>query len=343
MTIASANPVAPTVTVIIPSYNYAHFIGTAIQSVQQQTYQDWECIVVDDGSTDNSRELVAAFVAADERIKYVYQANRGLAGARNTGLTLARGRFLQFLDSDDLIEPEKLASQVKFLEQHPDVDIVYGNTRYFRTDHPAERLYSSWGEEKPWMPEISEGANALKALVQRVIVVHAPLLRSSVIGDVGQFNESMKACEDWHFWIRCAALGKRFQYLEAEHTLALIRWHAESMSQQDRFMTTHIVSMRKDVNRFIDSHEIRLLNRRLAADFLGYAGVREIESGHSARGMKQMLRAAVMSGLIRERLKWVVCALAAPLASKRDLSRIVALPLRSFVSDLLTRPFHRAH
>jgi glycosyltransferase involved in cell wall biosynthesis len=343
MTIASANPPAPTVTVIIPTYNYAHFIGAAIQSVQQQTFRDWECIVVDDGSTDNTREVVASLVAADERIKYVYQANKGLAGARNTGLSLARGRLLQFLDSDDLIETEKLAKQVEFLDQHPDVDIVYGNTRYFRTDHPDERLYSSWGEEKLWMPEISAEADALKALVQRVIVVHAPLLRSSVIGDVKLFDESMRACEDWHFWIRCAAFGKRFRYLAAEHTLALIRWHAESMSQQDRFMTTHIVSMRKNVNRFINSPEIRLLNRRLAADYLGYAGVREIESGHSARGMKQMLRAAVMSGSIRERLKWVICALAAPLASKRDLSRIVALPLRSFLSHLLTRPFHRAH
>jgi glycosyltransferase involved in cell wall biosynthesis len=338
----SERPSVPVVTVIIPTYNYAHFLGQAIESVQAQTFQDWECIVVDDGSVDNTSEVVARHAQADKRIRYVHQANRGLAAARNTGLELATGEFIQFLDSDDLIETKKIEKQLQFLEQHPEIDIVYGNTRYFRTAHPDERLYSAWGEEKSWMPEIAEGADALKALVQRVIVVHAPLLRRSVVAEVGLFDESMKACEDWHFWIRCAAFGKRFRYLEAADTLALIRWHAQSMSQQDRFMTTHIVSMRKNVNRFIQNKEIRVLNRRLTADYLGYAGVREIESGHSARGMRQMLNASMMSPTIREKAKWFFCAFAGPIAPKHDVGRIVGLPLRSFISDLLRRPFHRA-
>ncbi|HVS80696.1 MAG TPA: glycosyltransferase [Pyrinomonadaceae bacterium] len=340
--IRSESSSEPTVTVIIPTYNYAHFIGEAIRSVQAQTYQDWECIVVDDGSSDDTREVVAGYATSDERIRYVHQPNRGLAAARNTGLGLAKGKLIQFLDSDDLIEKEKIEKQVQFLEQHADVDIVYGNTRYFRTEHPEERLYSSWSEDKPWMPEITEGVDALKALVQRVIVVHAPLLRRSVVDDVGLFDESMKACEDWHFWIRCAALGKRFRYLEESGTLALIRWHAQSMSQHDRFMTMNIVGMRKKVNRLIQSKEIRVLNRRLAAEYLGHAGVREIESGHRARGVRRMLGAATMSATMREKLKWLVCALAGPVASKHYVGRIAGIPLRRLISDLLRRPFRRA-
>jgi len=329
------------ITVIIPTYNYAHFLEQAIQSVIDQTYQDWECIAVDDGSTDETRGLVARYVNSDERISYVFQENKGLAAARNTGLKLARGRFIQFLDSDDLIEKEKLARQLQFLDQHKDVDIVYSNTRYFRSEHPEERLFSSWGADKPWMPEITEEVDALKALVQTVIVVHSPLLRRSVIDDVGLFEESMAACEDWHFWIRCAALGKRFRYLAEPETLALIRWHPTSMSQQDRFMTVHIVGMRRRVNSFIHNKEIRRLNQRLAAEYLGHAGVREFEAGHSIKGMRRMMGAAIMSTSLREKAKWLFCACAGPVASKHDLSRIVGAPLTSLVSDMLKRPFRR--
>jgi glycosyltransferase involved in cell wall biosynthesis len=342
MTPRSSPTTQPTITVIIPTYNYAHFVEQAIQSVIDQTYQDWECIIVDDGSTDGTRDVAARFVDSDDRISYVFQENKGLAAARNTGLKLARGRFIQFLDSDDLIEKEKLRRQLQFLEAHEDVDIVYGNTRYFRSEHPDERLFSSWGANKPWMPEITEGVDPLKALVQTVIVVHSPLLRRSVIDDVGLFDESMQACEDWHFWIRCAAFGKSFRYLAEAETLALIRWHPTSMSQQDRFMTIHIVGMRKRVRKFIHNQEIRRLNQRLAAEYLGHAGVREFAAGHSFKGMRRMIGAAMMSTSIREKAKWLFCACAGPVASKNDLGRIVGAPLPGLISGMLKRPFRRA-
>jgi glycosyltransferase involved in cell wall biosynthesis len=329
------------VSVIIPCYNYGRFIGQAIENVQAQTFQDWECIIVDDGSTDDTREVVARYSADDERIKYTYHSNKGLAAARNTGLGLATGRFIQFLDADDLIERLKIEQQLLFLEQHPDVDIVYGNVRYFKSERVHERLYSAWGEDKPWMPEIDEGADALRALIQRVIVVHAPLLRRSIVADVGLFDESMKACEDWDFWIRSAALGKRFRYLQKPETLALIRWHGQNMSQHDRFMAANIVGMRKKASRYIKSKELRLLNRHLAAQYLGYAGVREIESSHPGRGMWLMLKASLMSTTAREKAKWFFCALASPIASKKDVHRIVALPLRVTILNLLRRPFYR--
>ena len=98
----------PTVSVVIPAYNYAHFVGEAIESVLAQTYEDFEVLVIDDGSTDNTREVVQAYVDKDNRVRYVYKDNAGLSAARNTGIEIATGAYIAFLDADDLWTCEKL-------------------------------------------------------------------------------------------------------------------------------------------------------------------------------------------------------------------------------------------
>src|SRR5207302_5302976 len=121
----------PRVSVIVPSYNYAHFLPQTLRNVQSQSCADWECIVVDDGSTDNTAECVQNFAKTDARIRYVRQPNRGLSAARNTGLRHCRGDYVQFLDADDWIESHKLEKQADYLDRNPRVDLVYGSMRYF--------------------------------------------------------------------------------------------------------------------------------------------------------------------------------------------------------------------
>lgn len=106
------------VSVIIPTFNYARFLPHAIDSVLAQTYQRKECIVVDDGSTDSTPEVLWHY---ETRIKVVTQPNRGLSAARNAGMAAARGDYLSFLDADDWSEPDKLAVQVAYLDEHPEV------------------------------------------------------------------------------------------------------------------------------------------------------------------------------------------------------------------------------
>src|SRR6185295_252898 len=96
---------SPLATIIIPAYNYGHFIAQSIESVQAQTYSNWECIIVDDGSTDDTANVVRKFTEQDERVKFFKQRNQGLAAARNTGIANSSGEYVQFLDADDLIEP----------------------------------------------------------------------------------------------------------------------------------------------------------------------------------------------------------------------------------------------
>src|ERR671913_1812143 len=117
------------VSVVIPCYNQAHFLGEAIQSVLSQSYQAFEVIVVDDGSTDDTKEVASAYALEDSKVRLVRQQNRGLAGARNRGLAEASGEYVVFLDSDDRLLGEALEVGVRELEFHPECAFVSGHYR----------------------------------------------------------------------------------------------------------------------------------------------------------------------------------------------------------------------
>src|SRR5689334_5736274 len=115
-------PDAPAISVIVPCYNYGHFLPDAIRSIQAQRFSDWECIIVDDGSQDNTQNVAAQLASKDVRITYVHQSNAGLSAARNKGLSLARGKYIQLLDADDGIAPDKFLLQYQFLETNSKID-----------------------------------------------------------------------------------------------------------------------------------------------------------------------------------------------------------------------------
>src|SRR6267142_6735581 len=159
-----ARPRAGLVTVVIASHNYAHFIAQTLDSVLAQTYTDWECIVVDDGSTDNTREVVGRYAEADPRIHYLWQENQRLAVARNTGIANSAGEYLQFLDADDLIESRKLECQVDVLERQPEIDIVYGDVRYIAAEKSDQRHFTAGEVNIPDVVRLSgQGKEILSA------------------------------------------------------------------------------------------------------------------------------------------------------------------------------------
>lgn len=141
------------VSVIIPTWNRASRVSLAIDSVVAQTYPSWEAIVVDDGSTDDTATVVAERSAADSRIRYVFQSNRGVSAARNRGLAMAEGDYIAFLDSDDVWEPWKLELQIRCLRYCPDIGMIWTdmaavnpggevvNPRYLRTMYAAYRRF----------------------------------------------------------------------------------------------------------------------------------------------------------------------------------------------------------
>ena len=312
------------VSVVVPTYNYGHFIGQTIECLQAQTYQNWECVVVDDGSTDNTREVVARYTGSDGRIKFFQQENQLQGAAKNTAIRNSAGTYFQFLDADDWIESKKLEKQLEYLEQHPEVDIVYGDARFFNAENPSERLYAMWGGDKPWVLGMSgEGRDVLKSLVRfNRIPIHTPLVRRSVIERVGFFDETLPPVEDWDYWIRCAAAGARFHFENYDDTLALVRSHPSSSSKNNRRLLASTLLMRKKLRALITGTEISRLNDELIAEGEGALGVEEVLHGNSAKGVYQLCKAAMMDKKIKRKVRWLGCALAVPFASKHQFRRI---------------------
>jgi hypothetical protein len=221
----------PLISVIIPNYNLAQYIGEAIQSVLHQTYQNFEIIVVDDGSTDNSREVIAGY---QDRVKYIWQQNRGLSAARNTGLRNATGDLVAFLDADDLWYPEFFSSLIPLLDQ-PQIGAVYCGSQFI--DDAGNLL----PQTQTLTPSPKEFRSYL--LDGNFIPVHAVLIRRECLQKICVFDESLTALEDYDLWL---CLSRRWLFVGCAEILALIRVRPSSMSSDiDRMATQEQAVIRK--------------------------------------------------------------------------------------------------
>jgi glycosyltransferase involved in cell wall biosynthesis len=219
------------VSVVIPSYNYSAYISDAIDSIMAQTYPHWEIIVVDDGSRDNTAEVVAQYTAQDSRIKYHYQQNQGLSAARNTGISLAQGEYIQLLDADDYISKRKLEIQVGLLEQYSDVALVYADTYiYTHSDDPTvPRNFRQFHLTMP--PISSQGVGLVMHMtLDNIFLVGSPLFRRSMAVAAGPFDRNLSSLEDWHFWYRAALQNQKFVYDNQEGTEFYVRTHGNNMT-----------------------------------------------------------------------------------------------------------------
>jgi glycosyltransferase involved in cell wall biosynthesis len=184
----------PTVSVIIPTYNRARYVVEAVESVFAQTFKDYEVIVVDDGSTDNTKQVLEPYRG---RIRYVRQENRGLAAARNRGVREARGELVAFLDSDDCWEPRMLEGILKTFEKHPDVGAVFVAEREMDKDgQPRERVHTKRSPGLFFTPE------SMVSKDTGVGCGRPPVVRKKWLDALGGFDESMRSAVDCEMWIR---------------------------------------------------------------------------------------------------------------------------------------------
>ncbi|HLY17777.1 MAG TPA: glycosyltransferase family A protein [Bryobacteraceae bacterium] len=193
------------VSVVIPAYRSAHTIGATLDSVLAQTLQDFEIIVVNDGSPDGA-ELEEALQPYRGRIIYLSQENQGPAGARNTGIRAARGEHVALLDADDLWEPEHLAAQLAVLEADPSIDVVYADARIIG-DVP--------GQGRTVMELCpSEGEVTFERLVMRQCTVHicVSMARRKTLLEAGLFDPAFRGTEDIDMWLRIVKQGGRIAY-----------------------------------------------------------------------------------------------------------------------------------
>jgi glycosyltransferase involved in cell wall biosynthesis len=299
----------PLVSVIVPCYNYGRFLGDTLDSLIEQTYNHWECIIVDDGSTDTTRSIAESYVSRDDRIKYFFQANGGLSAARNTGLRRANGEYIQLLDADDLLTSRKLDIQVSILEENTIVDIVYGNVFLFEKKisalDKAQQIHLQ-------TPESGSGMPVLLSLVKdNMFLVHCALFRSSILQEIGFFNESMITCEDWNFWFRCAVFNKNFLYTNEYACRVYVRNHGSNMSWNRKNMWLGRIFFRKeaikiiDDNREIQKSEIGLINMQ---QYYIVASHFELAYGSVFEGFLTLIRSVYYNRnilVIRDSMYWL--------------------------------------
>jgi len=223
----------PKVSVIIPTYQYAHFVGQAVESVLAQTYKNYEIILVDDGSTDNTSEVLSNF---GDQISVIYhRENRGLSAARNAGIRVSKGKYVAFLDADDVWMPNKLRLQVKLLDQNSDVGLVFSDMTYF-----GKRC----GSKKRAFQEVSPSSGKVfkDLFVKDFIPMPTVIVRKICFEKVGLFDESLTSCEDHDMWVRIAKFFK-VDYVDAP--LAKYRLHERNMSKKREKMLIQFIRVQE--------------------------------------------------------------------------------------------------
>jgi glycosyltransferase involved in cell wall biosynthesis len=222
------NLLFPKISVIIPTYNRVHLIKDAIESVFNQTYQDFELIIIDDGSTDSTKEVLAEY---GERLQYIYQDNQGRSAARNHGIALAKGEFIAFLDSDDVWFPDKLTRQVPILESSPEnVALVHG---YKCIVNRNLRLMPGWKLKLRKLYSLAErGEETYENYLHfNCIFTSTILVRRTAIIEICGYDNFIESLEDLDFYLRLLLKDYSFVFI-SEPPLVKYRWHGGNTDEQ---------------------------------------------------------------------------------------------------------------
>ncbi|WP_175632269.1 glycosyltransferase family 2 protein [Pedobacter ghigonis] len=220
------------VTIIVPCFNDGRYLEECLSSVVNQSYSDWECLIINDGSTDDTAFIAGKFELKDPRFKHIYQKNSGLSSARNLGLKIATGKYIQLLDADDLIEKNKIEVQLSIYQTFKkQKTILYASMRYFEDGYSELKILGRNNFIAHIELNASDGAAAQSELlrVRNPFVISAPLYTSEIFEDIGNFDENLSALEDWDFHLRCVANGYIFHHCSDENTRTLIRLRDASM------------------------------------------------------------------------------------------------------------------
>jgi teichuronic acid biosynthesis glycosyltransferase TuaG len=225
------------ISIIMPAYNSEYFIAEAIESVQAQTYKHWELIIVDDGSTDRTSEIVKTYCQKDERIQYYYQNNSKQAVARNYGIEKSKGNILAFLDSDDLWLPDKLEmSLINF--DVSEYDLLFTDAYYTSDTHIKiqAKTYSKMGVNSG----VYAGIDALKQFVENNrIPMLTVLVKKQKVAEIGGFDSNCVPAEDYDLWIRLLKTGARF--IAIDGVLSIYRSHENSSTVKDRLASDAVI------------------------------------------------------------------------------------------------------
>lgn len=237
------------VSIIIPCYNHGRYLAEALDSVISQTYTNWECIIIDDGSTDDSASVAKKYETIDERIHYIYQQNAGPSAARNNGVRNSHAKYILFLDGDNKLENCYAEFGVKYMESHPECTLFHGRAKTFG----GTEIFKKWHY------------TSYRDLLRFNSIDCCAMIQRSDFDRVGGFDENMRGYEDWEFFIRL--LYKNDVVYQDERILFHYRVganpnsvNAGALAKQDA-MTLYIY--KKNIEKYNEyfGHPFKLLQR----------------------------------------------------------------------------------
>lgn len=271
----------PKVSVLMPSFNYARYLPTAIQSVLGQSYSNLELIITDDCSTDESREIVEHWTKLDPRVVPVlHQVNQGLARARNSGLAAASGEFVALCDADDVWLPHKLETQMECFRTNPDLGVVHCDSAIIDGDGSVTgQRFSSLLHDK----NQKTSGNLFTTLCERnFLCVPTVILRREAIDYAGGFEENLRSLEDWVCWTK---VSRQFSFHYIDATLAQYRIHGTGLSSNPRGMAENrIRAFRFLLESFPD------IPPQLKSKMLYSLGVSHLETSQSRAAARAFLQ-----------------------------------------------------
>ena len=217
------------VSVIIPTYNSAQYLTAAIESVLQQTFKDFEVLVIDDGSTDNTSEIIKEF---GDSVRYIYQENQGVSVARNTGIKNSKVKYVAFLDADDVWMPTKLEKQITAIKENPTSKACYTEYISVSSDMKPQELRRMRCED-----------DILSNLLLRGNVIGPPssvLVERELIEELGGFDSNLSLSADWEMWIRLASVT---EWTFVKEPLFMYRQHSLSMGRNTKLLEEDTVRL----------------------------------------------------------------------------------------------------
>jgi glycosyltransferase involved in cell wall biosynthesis len=266
------------VSIIVPCYKQAHFLNESLQSVLSQIYAKWECIIVNDGSPDDTESIAQQWCARDSRFKYLKKENGGLSSARNAGIAISKGEYILPLDADDILHQDYLTLLVPELQENPSLAIVSCYSNFF-----VEKISNVIHQQKPV-------GTTYHALLYENIMMATSLYQKKHWEEVGGYDENMKhGFEDWEFWIAITKSGREFKIVDK----FLFYYRKAKKSMLIDTLTNHVESNMEYV--FKKHNEIYIAQFGTTMEYLFYLIKRHHASEHKIKNSLEYKMAKIIA------------------------------------------------
>ena len=238
------------VSIIIPVYNQEKYLTETLQSVINQCYSNWECVIVNDGSIDNSVSIINEYLVRDTRFHFINSENKGVSHARNLALKLVKGDYIMFLDGDDVIHPEKLQQAISNFQKNIDLSIVFNTTIYFQ-DNIENTLYLMEIDA-----DLLNFSDLLLYWNEKIILpIHSAIIKKTLFEGI-EFNTDLTAQEDWLVWLRLFQKNPKVLYLDV--VLSYYRKHNTSRTQSFSLKDDHFKAL-EIFEKYMDAESYKML------------------------------------------------------------------------------------